>query len=528
MVIFNKIPWVYLLSGLCASAFKTSSEFLIDHRLARLNRLNGISPTSTSDDSQRNPLFARQSTSFPSSNFTQPLDHFVDTGFTFNQRYFVNSRHYKPGGPVIVLDGGETSVTDRLSFLDTGIVDILANATGGLGVILEHRYYGVSVPVKNFTTDSLRWLNNEQAAADSANFMTHVKFDGISEDLTAPNTPWIYYGGSYAGARSAHMKVLYPSIVLGAIASSGVTEAAISNWGYFDIIRRAAPANCSAQFITAVKEVDELLSKDAETNGKVKSFFGMQGLTLDADLTSFFVGPLGGWQNKNWDPAVNSNSFANTCAAMGNPSDAKIQTFQGLTVSNATWNLATIVNRTSNRCPKTSTADECFGTLNDTDFQNTALSQTGRVWQFQVCTQWGFFDAPPPDASIPSMVSKFVDVAYSSKICKQAYPPGEFFVVPPMPRVEEVNRLGGFNIAHDRLAIIDGEVDPWRFDCPHSFVSPTKVREDTPLRPYKLIPNAVHHYDENGLADHSQEPQEIQAIHQQEIEFVKGWLAELS
>ena len=31
---------------------------------------------------------------------------------------------------------------DRLSFLDTGIVDILTNATGGLGVVLEHRYYG--------------------------------------------------------------------------------------------------------------------------------------------------------------------------------------------------------------------------------------------------------------------------------------------------------------------------------------------------------------------------------------------------
>jgi len=31
---------------------------------------------------------------------------------------------------------------DRLPFLDTGIVDILTNATGGLSVVLEHRYYG--------------------------------------------------------------------------------------------------------------------------------------------------------------------------------------------------------------------------------------------------------------------------------------------------------------------------------------------------------------------------------------------------
>lgn len=39
-----------------------------------------------------------------------------------------------------------------------------------------------------------RFLNNAQSAADSANFMRHVKFRGIAEDLTAPGTPWIYYG----------------------------------------------------------------------------------------------------------------------------------------------------------------------------------------------------------------------------------------------------------------------------------------------------------------------------------------------
>lgn len=49
---------------------------------------------------------------FPVNWFEQPLDHF-DDGITdtFQQRYWVNTRHYKPGtgGPVIVLDGGETS-----------------------------------------------------------------------------------------------------------------------------------------------------------------------------------------------------------------------------------------------------------------------------------------------------------------------------------------------------------------------------------------------------------------------------------
>lgn len=46
----------------------------------------------------------------------------------------------------------------------------------------------------NRLTCRSRWLNNAQSAADSANFMENVKFNGIDEDLTAPGTPWIYYG----------------------------------------------------------------------------------------------------------------------------------------------------------------------------------------------------------------------------------------------------------------------------------------------------------------------------------------------
>jgi Serine carboxypeptidase S28 len=81
---------------------------------------------------------------FPPQTFPQLLDHrHPKSSPTFEQRYWVNSRHYKPGGPVIVIDSGETSGEDRLPFLDTGIADILAKATKGLGVILEHRYYGM-------------------------------------------------------------------------------------------------------------------------------------------------------------------------------------------------------------------------------------------------------------------------------------------------------------------------------------------------------------------------------------------------
>jgi hypothetical protein len=38
--------------------------------------------------------------------------------------------------------------------------------------------------------------------------------------------------------------------------------------------------------------------------------------------------------------------------------------------------------------------------------------------------------------------------------------------------------------------------------------------------------DAIHHYDENGLADHSEEPARIIKVHAMEVEFIKAWLEE--
>ena len=101
---------------------------------------------------QHSSLPKRQTSSqFPQYNFTQPLDHFSDTGFTFQQRCWLSDRHYKPGGPVFVFEAGEGPGDERIPILDTGIIDILANATSGLGIILEHRYYGETFHINDIT-----------------------------------------------------------------------------------------------------------------------------------------------------------------------------------------------------------------------------------------------------------------------------------------------------------------------------------------------------------------------------------------
>jgi hypothetical protein len=110
---------------------------------------------------------------YPAHNFFVPVDHFHNesryephSNESYNLRYWFDASNYKPGDPVIVLQSGETSGVGRLPFLEKGIVAQLTKATHGIGVILEHRYYGTSFPTPDISTENLRFLTTEQALAD--------------------------------------------------------------------------------------------------------------------------------------------------------------------------------------------------------------------------------------------------------------------------------------------------------------------------------------------------------------------------
>ncbi|KEP49622.1 serine carboxypeptidase S28 [Rhizoctonia solani 123E] len=501
-----------------------------------------IDGTAQSDEDLENQqfIFSSSGNKFPKAHyFEQPLDHFdKSVNRTFGQRYWVNKEYYEPGGPVFVLDGGETSGEDRqdsitcclvvLPFLQTGILAILANATKGLGIVLEHRYYGKSIPVGDFSTDSMRWLTNAQALQDSANFIANVRIDDLDHNVTAPHTKWIYYGGSYAGARAAHMRVLYPHLVYGAIASSAVTHAAIDYWEYADAVRRTADPVCIGHLTTAIQVIDDVLSTRVLSRS-LKSWFGLGALESDQDFVSVLMTPVGYVQDQNWDSAIGSDEWSRFCAVLGGGGDDS--TLGRVRVPAVVAHFAKWVREASAHKRISNLVDyhasvrvsgQCFGTRDDSKFQLTDLDQEWRAWTWQVCTEWGYFVGAPPNKAHPTIVSRRLTLEYTSAICKQAFPPGTHIVVPEWPNVTVVNALGDYGLAADRLAFIDGDEDPWLPATPHSPHAPE--RDDTTARPFKLIRTGVHHHDQNGVEPHSKEPGQIQAIHRQEIEFVGAWL----
>jgi hypothetical protein len=178
--------------------------------LLTLGLLNGPKddPRLTTDSALKSKKDYDPSKLYIPFNLSVPIDHFHnetkyaphDQG-TFPLRYWFDSSHYKPGGPVILLAAGETDGGDRLPILQKGIVSILSRATNGIGVILEHRYYGKSFPVPDLSVHSLRFLDTRQALADTEYFARNVRFPGLEGFPLKPDqAPWIVYGGSYAGS----------------------------------------------------------------------------------------------------------------------------------------------------------------------------------------------------------------------------------------------------------------------------------------------------------------------------------------
>ncbi|KXJ92662.1 peptidase S28 [Microdochium bolleyi] len=480
-----------------------------------------------------------------------PVDHFHnDTKYephsnaTFGLRYWFDAQYYKPGGPVIVLAAGETSGVGRLPFLEKGIVYELAKATGGLGVILEHRYYGTSYPTEDFSTENLRFLTTEQSLADTAFFAKNVKFEGVDVDLNPKTTPWIAYGGSYAGSYVAFLRIVYPDIYYGAISSSGVPVAIWDYWQYFEAARIYAPGDCSITTQKLQNAVDNILIKknDTEYPAKLKEAFGYSGTADDLNFASVLSTGIYGLQSYNWDPTESSNSFFDYCEHISsdkvihNNTEAKRETAKELLVAGGYADEADVLtNRLLNwigwlyrtigfRCVE-GDDESCFGTADAKTLAAADHSQTWRLWQYQVCTEWGYLQtgSGTPEDQL-SMISRLIDLESQAAICKSA------FNITEPAKVENINKFGAFDISYPRVAWLDGEWDPWRAAGVHAIGQPE--RESTTSEPFILIDKAVHHWDENGVVESEQTPdfppKPVAEAKRQIREFVKAWVEEFA
>ncbi|KAE8371052.1 serine carboxypeptidase S28-domain-containing protein [Aspergillus bertholletiae] len=492
---------------------------------------------------------------YPAHYLSVPVDHFHnDSRYAphsdehFNLRYWFDAQHYKEGGPVFVIAAGETDATARFPFLSQGIVTELAAAYHGIGVILEHRYYGESYPVDDLTTESIRFLSTDQALADYAYFASHAVFPGLEHvNLTSKTTPWIAYGGSYAGAFVAFLRKLYPDVYWGAVSSSGVTEAIIDYWQYYEPIRKFGPSDCIWATQTFIDVVDRILIDHADNKTLAQELKSSVGVNPDMDDVSFvslLSYGLDSFQSRNWDSNIGSSFFRTYCDNITSsdvlypdteairPTVQELIDVAGYDISNSSF-----VNGFLNHIGFLSHSglnDEIAETEQSAASSSKSLPKSdGTSWEYQVCTEWGYFMS---GASVPKdimpLISRVMDVASVSTFCDTTYG------ITTPPNVTNINKHGGFDFSYPRVAIIDGLADPWRDATPHA--DGTQERESTDDEPFILIDvpaedvwdgvrGAVHHWDQNGLSqkdeDKGQEPPAaIVEVQKEVLRFIGVWL----
>lgn len=73
------------------------------------------------------------------------------------------------GGPIFLFLGGEAPL-EFFEFQEVS-AKLWAQKLGALYIGIEHRFYGDSMPMPDFSTNNLRYLSSQQALADAAYFI---------------------------------------------------------------------------------------------------------------------------------------------------------------------------------------------------------------------------------------------------------------------------------------------------------------------------------------------------------------------
>jgi serine protease 16 len=113
--------------------------------------------------------YAHETASAETHWFNQLLDHNEPSAGVFSQRYFVDKSLWN-GGPVFLEINGEGTMKNGFWYLiplgpaspPSGFIRDLAKQHNALMIGLEHRFYGESVPNKDFSVQNLKYLTTRQ------------------------------------------------------------------------------------------------------------------------------------------------------------------------------------------------------------------------------------------------------------------------------------------------------------------------------------------------------------------------------
>ncbi|MBN3308859.1 PCP carboxypeptidase, partial [Amia calva] len=434
------------------------------------------------------------------------IDHF---GFaedaTFKQRYLVADQHWhKDGGPILFYTGNEGDITWFCN--NTGFMWDVAEELGAMLVFAEHRYYGESLPFgdKSYSdAKHLNFLSSEQALADFA-----VLIEGLKRTVPgAQHSPVIAIGGSYGGMLAAWLRMKYPHVVVGALASSAPI------WQFTDLVPcgdfykivtqdfSMSGMGCSESISKSWKAIDNISSTDDGLQWLSSAFKLCSPLRKKEDAVAFKAWLQETWVNlamvdypyeANFLQPLPAWPIKVVCQFLKNPYRPEKDLLNGIFLA-----VNVYYNHTGNA--------PCL------NISQTATGNLGYIgWYYQACTEM----------VMPMCTDGSSDMFELQSWDFKAFSDECYSLFGVRPRADWATTVyGGKNISsHSNIVFSNGGLDPWSGGGVTRNISKSVVAI--------MIPEGAHHLDLRY--NNAYDPKSVLQARALEVKYMTEWIKEAS
>ena len=443
--------------------------------------------------------------------FTQYSDHFSWSTATFQQRYFVYDKFYVAGGPILFYTGNEADVEVFVNC--TGLMWDNGPVLNALLVFAEHRFFGKSLPCAGGFEECGDLLGTEQAMSDYATLIASLRQQYSETSAT------IVFGGSYGGMLAAWMRMRYPYLVDGAIASSAPIGCLAEDYvgsSYWKVVSNdattfggAAP-NCKVNVAQAFQDVFNL----ASTADGRKQLSATYGLCTplgpdDAEAFALFI-------QAAFDSMAMGNYPFSTYYISGTPNHPAPAWPMRVACEFMATAAATPLERVTNLWKAISVVDNITQDVPCYNISGLNPSVYSPIWDFMVCTEHVFNEQPYFAATgLPNDMFWQQPVYNHTRLnehCMKA-----FGKTPRYRFLDE--QLGVKNIpASSNIVFANGLLDPWHSGGILSNLSDSLIA--------LIIPEGGHHLD--LFFPTPQDPPSVVQVRAQQLFYMKKWIAEAS
>lgn len=401
---------------------------------------------------------------------TQRLDHFDPQNLaTFKQRVWLNATFWdRQSGPVFLSIGGEGPAAPIWAVLGS-MMDYAARYHA-LAVLVEHRFYGESQPFSDLSTGNLRFLTSEQALADLA----EIRVQLAAQLSMSSATRWVAFGGSYSGALAAWVRLKYPALFDGAVASSAPVLAKLNFTEYFDVVKASLETStqgtaCTQRIREATTAITAQLQTSAGRAALATQFQTCSAIVTNDDVANFMNNLAGNFagvvqynlDNRAFEGAVDNTTLQDLCTMMVSGTDP-VAAFAAVN----SHELAVY----QQECLSVSYTDMIA------DLQNASLSgpqgEGGRQWTYQTCAEFGYYQSSD---SLNQPFGGLFPLGFSLKQCVDVF--GVLF----SPSEVAANvawsdaEYGGLDVASSFILFPNGSIDPWHALSVLTDLSPTEL-----------------------------------------------------